>query len=165
MNKINNNLFLDNNLDLYYILIASGLILSCTLYYLIISNNTQIPATNMEPLTNENIDTIMNENMVSFTDGNVEDFITDSDFETDIESDHDTIFNSDSESSLDTESILNDPNLFFMPNVDFNVCSIEELKFFEFSCLYSKELAEHAVTDEEIMEFISYFTKEQLATN
>jgi hypothetical protein len=42
-----------------------------------------------------------------------------------------------------------------MPNVDFDVCPIEELKFFEFSSLYQREIIEHFISDEEIMEFIS----------
>jgi len=42
-----------------------------------------------------------------------------------------------------------------MPNVDLDVCPIEELKFFEFSSLYAREIMEHSISDEEIMEFIS----------
>jgi hypothetical protein len=155
MNNINNNLLLDNNLDFYSILIGSGLILGCTLYYLIIKNNTATPTTNMEPLTNEAIETIITENadITAISNENIDKSITDSDFDTDIESDYEGTFDSDSTS--DIESILNDPNLFFMPNVDFDVCPIEELKFFEFSSLYSREIFKHDISDEEIMEFIS----------
>jgi len=52
-----------------------------------------------------------------------------------------------------------------MPNVDFNVCPIEELKFFEFNSLYAREIMEHSISDEEIMEFLSWYTEEELATN
>jgi hypothetical protein len=105
----------------------------------------------MEPLTYEEIETIINENMEPFTDGDVEDFITDSDFESDVVSE----MHFDSDSTSDIESVLNDPDIFFMPNVDFDVCPIEELKFFEFSSLYSREIIEHDISDEDIMEFIS----------
>jgi hypothetical protein len=54
---------------------------------------------------------------------------------------------------------------FIMPDVDFNVCSIEELKLFEFCSLYGKEMAEYSITEEEMMELICYFNKEDLATN
>jgi hypothetical protein len=42
-----------------------------------------------------------------------------------------------------------------MPDVDFNICPIEELKFFEFTSLYSREIIEHEISDAEIMEFLS----------
>src|SRR6266576_3497038 len=119
-----NNLLLDNNLDFYYILIGSGLILGCSLYYLFIRNNTQIPIKNMEPFTNENIDN----------------FITDSDFDTDIESDHETSF--DSQSIL-SEVDIEDLDLFFFPNVDLEVCDISELKFFEINSIYSEEISDN----------------------
>lgn len=150
---MNYNLTFDNNLDFYFILIGSGLILGCTLYYLIRSNNTTIPSKNIEAFTNEEIETILIENMEPISNANIDNFITDSDLETDIGSDYHSTFDSDSTS--DIESILNDPDLFFMPNVDFDVCPIEELKFFEFSSLYQKEIVEHSISDEEIMEFIS----------
>src|SRR6266567_588898 len=126
-----NNLLLDNNLDFYYILIGSGLILGCSLYYLFIRNNTQIPIKNMEPFTNENIDN----------------FITDSDFDTDIESDHETSF--DSQSIL-SEVDIEDLDLFFFPNVDLEVCDISELKFFEINSIYSEEIAANGITEEEL---------------
>jgi hypothetical protein len=52
-----------------------------------------------------------------------------------------------------------------MPDVDFNVCPIEELKLFEFCSLYGKEMAEHSVTEEEMMELICLFSDKDLATN
>ena len=157
-----NSLFY-NNLTDHGISIGCGLFLGCSLFYLIKSNYTAIPSKNIEALTNEEIETIINENMVAFTNSNVEDFITDSDSETDVELDYQSTFDSDSTS--DTDSILNDPDIFFMPDVDFDVCPIEELKFFEFKSLYSSEIEEHSITDEELMDFITLFTKEELATN
>jgi hypothetical protein len=165
---MNYNLILDNNLTYYGIIISSGVILGCTLIFLIKSNYTAIPPQNLEAITNKNIEAftyeeieaIVNENAVTIT--NIE-AITDSDSDTDVESDCHSTFNSDS--SSDTESILNDPDLFFMPNVDLDVCPIEELKFFEFSSLYHREIIEHSITDEDIMEFISWFSKEDLLTN
>lgn len=52
-----------------------------------------------------------------------------------------------------------------MPDVDFNVCPIEELKLFELVSLYSRELSEHAVSTEDLMELICLFSKADLATN
>jgi hypothetical protein len=163
------NLLLNNNLFGYGIIIGCGLTLGCSVYYLIKSNYTPTPTKNMEPLTYENIETISNEN--------VEDFITDSDFETDIASDY--ISEYDSASTADFDEILNDPDLYFlphfeskfkdvefiMPDVDFNVCPIEELKLYEFCSLFGKEMAEHSVTEEEMMEIISLFSEKELATN
>jgi hypothetical protein len=36
---------------------------------------------------------------------------------------------------------------------------------FEFTSLYSTEIQEHDISEEEIMEFLSWFTREELATN
>jgi hypothetical protein len=52
-----------------------------------------------------------------------------------------------------------------MPNVDFNVCSLQELKFYEISSIYHKEIAEKQVDDEELMQLICYCTEEELTTN
>jgi|ERR1700678_2802037 len=148
-------LLFDDNLNLYVILIGSGLILTCTLYYLIKNNYTAIPSKNMEPLTNEKIEAIVNENAdkTAVSNENIDKLLTDSDSETEVELDSQSTFDSDSTS--DTESILNDPDIFFMPNVDFDVCPIEELKLFEFNSLYSREIVEHSITQEDIIEFIS----------
>jgi hypothetical protein len=54
---------------------------------------------------------------------------------------------------------------FIMPDVDFNVCPIEELKLFEFCSLYGTEMAEHSVSEEEMMEVIGLFSESELATN
>jgi len=170
-----NNLLHDNNLNLYFILIASGLILGCTLYYLIRSNNTAVPTKNMEPFTNEEIEAILNENTTAISNADIEDFITD----IDTESDYHNISDYDNVSTADFEEILKDPDLLFapsfeskfrnvefiMPDVDFNVCPIEELKLFEFCSLYGKEMAEHSITEEDMMELICTFQIEDLATN
>jgi hypothetical protein len=52
-----------------------------------------------------------------------------------------------------------------MPDVDFNVCPIEELKLFELSSIFQRELAEKSLSEEDLMELISLFSKEDLATN
>jgi hypothetical protein len=144
----------DNNLSEYKIFISCGFILGYSIYYLIKKNNYfQPPTHNLEPFTYEEMETIFNENMVPVTKANVEDLISDNDSTSDSDFDYESSFDSDSTS--DTESILNDPDLFFMPNVDFDVCPIEELKLFEFSSLYSREIEEHSISEEEIMEFIS----------
>ena len=155
--------------DYEYDLIVLGVILGCTIAYLIISNCTANPSNNMEALTNEEIETIINENMVPVSNENTDNFITDSDFDTEVESDNSSWFNSDSDSDSDSVSeaanILVDRNIFFMPDVDLDVCSIEELKFFEFCSLYAREIEEHHITAEDIMEFLSWFPQEFLFTN
>jgi hypothetical protein len=148
---MNYNLFFENDLSIYYILIGSGLFLSLSLYYLIRNNYIAIPSKNVEVFTQEEIDAIINENAVTVINSDNLDDITDS--ETEISSYYQSSFYSDSEA--DFSDILDDPDLFFMPNVDFNVCPIEELKFFEFNSLYAREIMEHSISDEEIMEFLS----------
>ena len=150
---MDNNMVLDNNItDLGY-LIFSGLLLSFALYYWIRSNDNVIYYQITEVLRNE--------------DG--ENAIIDSDSDTDTDTDTDTEVESDIESTSDNESILDvdiiDLDLFFMPNVDFDVCSIYELKFFEISSIFYREIAEKFITDEELIELISLFTKAELATN
>jgi hypothetical protein len=86
MNNTNNNLFMDNELTLYTILIGSGLILGCTLYYLISSHYTSIPSKNIEAITNENREVISDEEIEAIINEE-NSTITDSDTETDIESD------------------------------------------------------------------------------
>jgi hypothetical protein len=160
---MNNNLLFDNNLTYYGILIGCGLILGCSLYYLIKSNYTAIPSTNMKALTNEEIEAIFNENMEPISNANIDNFITDSDSDTDVNTTFDYESSSDDESILDDD--ITDLDLFFMPNVDFDVCSIHELKLFEISSLYYREIAEKMVTDEELIQLIYYFTDIELATN
>ena len=81
-------------------------------------------------MTNEDIEAIINENAVNIiANENIEaiiDFDSDSDYESDIASDYQTSLDSASESDFD--EILDDLDLFFMPNVDFDVCPIEELQ-------------------------------------
>ena len=83
-----NNLILDNSLNNYWFLIASGLILTFSIYYLFLSNNKAI--------TNEEIEVILNENAVNVINANIDDF-TDSDLDTEIASDNESIFGSESE--------------------------------------------------------------------
>lgn len=158
---MNYNLLFDNNLTEYGIFIGCGLILGCTLIYLIKSNYTAIPSKNIEALTNEEIEAIINENAVTIGNNENIDAFIDTDSETDVESDYQSI--SDNESILDFD--ITDLDLFFMPNVDFNICSIQELKFFEISSLFYREIAEKAVTDEELMDLICYFSDAELLTN
>lgn len=156
----NTNLLFDNTLTYYGILIGCGVILGCSfsLYQLIRSNYTTIPSKNIVDFTNEEIEAIVKENAI---------VVSDSDY--DSESDHDTEVLFDYQSTSDTESSSDDDiadlDLFYMPNVDFDVCSIQELKFFEISSLYYKEIAANNVTDEELMQLICYLTEDQLLTN
>jgi hypothetical protein len=122
-----------------------------------------------------NQEAINNKNLVA--NSNKEEFLSDSDYDTDIESDY--LAEYDSASSADFDEIVKKPDLYFvpqikskfkdvkfiMPDVDFNVCSIQELKLYEFCSLFSKEMAEHSITEEEMMELISIFSEKDLATN
>jgi hypothetical protein len=189
----NNLLLLENNFSDFGLWIACGLILSCSLYYLIRSNNVANLPNNTEPLINqeieainnenmgpfreEEIETIFNENMVPVSNSNIDDILTDSDLDT--VSEYENISDYDSASSDDFYEIFNDPDLymlppfeskfknveFIMPDLDFNVCSLEELKLFEFCSLYHREMAEHSITEEEMMEIIGLFPERDLATN
>jgi hypothetical protein len=136
------------------------------------TNNTAIPTNNTEAFTHEEMEAVFYEDSDKLAisnenvDNYVDNFITDSDTDTDSTSDYDSPFFRDSDSDTsDIEGILDDPDLFFMPNVDFDVCPIEELKFYEFNSLYSKEIEAKNVTEEDIMDFIYSFSKEELATN
>jgi len=175
--KMNFNLLLANNLFNCGPLILLGIIFCCYLigfwfiikcysYYLIISNNTAIPS--KKALTNKEIGTIVTVNTLPISNVNIDNLITDSDSETYVGSDpqlsdSQTMFNSDS--SSDNESVSSDTDSFIMPDVDLEVCPIEELKLFEFNSLYSTQIQEHSVTQEDIIEFIECFSKEELATN
>jgi hypothetical protein len=158
---MNNNLLFDNNFTDYGILIGCGLILGCSLIYLFRSNYTAIPSKNIEALTNEEIEALVNENAVTIINNENIDAIIDSDSDTDVVTDYQTT--SDNQSILNVD--LTDLDLFFMPDVDFDVCSIQELKFFEISSIFQREIAENLVTDEELMELICGFTDIELATN
>jgi hypothetical protein len=158
---MNFNLLFDNNLTDYGILIGCGVILGCSLLYLISSNNTVIPSKNIVALTNEELEAIVNENAVTIINNENIDAIIDSDSDTDATLDSQTT--SDNESTLDFD--YTDLDLFFMPNVDFDVCSIQELKFFEISSIYYREIAENFISDEQLMELICGFTDIELATN
>jgi hypothetical protein len=158
---MNYNLLIDNNLNLYGILISSGFILGCSIYYLIKSNYTAIPSQNIETITNEDIEGIINENVVTIvTNDNIE-AIIDSESDTDYASDYQSTFDSDSSLEID----ITDLNLFFMPNVDLNVCSIQELKVYEWTSIFAKELEENFVTEEELMDAVWIIPEELLFTN
>jgi hypothetical protein len=158
---MNYNLIFDNNLNLYGILIGSGLILGCTIYYLIRSNYTAIYSPNIETLTNEEIEAIINENAVTIITNENIDAIIDSDSDTDFASDYQSTYDSDSSSEIDITEL----DLFFMPDVDLNVCSIQELKLFELTSIFSKELAENFITEEELMDAICDIPEFYLFTN
>jgi hypothetical protein len=98
-NLLSNNTFSD-----YGIVISCGLILGCSLYYLIRSNNIANLPNNTEALTNQEIEAINNENMVP--NSNIEDFFTDSDFDTESEN----MYDYDSASTADFDEIFHDPN-------------------------------------------------------
>jgi len=164
---MNNNLWINNNLTDYSFLIGCGLIFGLSLIYLLKNNYTNIPPKNIDPLTNEEIEAIINENAVTISNNeNIYDII-DSDSDTDFASDYESIW--DNESISDDESIsdfdLADLDLFFMPNVDFDVCSLQELKFFEISSIYYREIAANSVTDEELMQLICWLSEKELLTN
>jgi hypothetical protein len=149
---MNYNLLTDNDLNFYYILIASGIILSCSLYYLLKKNNTENLNRNTETINNEDMTTISNE---------ILDAITDSDFESDMASDYQTPFDSQSTIDIDPTEL----DLFFMPNVDIDQFSIHELKHFEICSLYSEEMEAYHITDEELENIIGIFSVEDLCTN
>jgi hypothetical protein len=152
---MNYNLLFDNNLNFYYILIGSGIILSCSLYYLFKINNT-------ENLNNINTETTNNQDIIVLSD-KITDAIADSDLESDIASDSQSSFDSESESTIEIDTTELD--LFFMPNVDLDVVSIYELKHFEINSLYRKEIEANNITDEKLEEIIGIFSFEDLCTN
>lgn len=176
-------LLMNNNSSDYAIFIGCGIIFSCTLYYIIKSNYIAIPSKNMEAITNQEIEAIVNENAITKINNKNKDAIIDNDSDTDGDSqstfDNESLL--ESATSSDFDEIASDPDIFYlplrivkkinnseefiMPDVDFNICPIEELKLFELSSLFSRELAEHAVTAEELMELICLFNQTDLATN
>ena len=171
-----NNFFEDN------IYLCGGIILGCTLLYLIKSNYTVIHIKNKEAFTNQEIEAIINENAVTVINNEKIDAITDNDFDTDVNSistyDNGSLF--DSATSSDFYDIISDPDIawipssvtnwyssepFIMPDVDFNVCSIEELKLFELSSIFSREMEEHSISEEDLIGLIKRFPKKDLTTN
>jgi len=153
------NLLFNNDLTYNNIIISCSFILGCSLFYIIRSNYTAIPSNNIEALTNQEIEAIINENSVTIINTENIDAIYDSDSSTvtDLDSEYQSTFDSDSDSSSVFEDILEDPNLTFLSNVDFNVCSLQELKHFELCSLYAREIEEHFITYEDVREFISWF--------
>jgi hypothetical protein len=176
-----NTLLSNNTLSDYNILIGCGVILGCSLFYLIRSNYIANLPTNTEALTNEELEAIVNENAVTKINNENIDAIIDNDSDTDVDSQSISDLDSfiDRASLSDFDPIVLDPDLyvlpfvesiysskkFIMPDVDFNVCPIEELKLFEFCSLYSREMVEHSVSKEDLMGIISLFKIEELATN
>lgn len=152
---MNYNLLFDNNLNFYYILIGSGIILSCSLYYLFKINNT-------ENLNNINTETTNNQDIIALSD-EIIDAIADSDFESESDaiSDYQSSFDSESTIEIDTTEL----DLFFMPNVDLDIVSIYELKHFEINSLYREEIEASYITDEKLEEIIGIFSFEDLCTN
>jgi hypothetical protein len=186
---MNSNLLLDNNLTDYGSLIGCGLIICCSLLYLIRNNYTTILPNNTEALTNQKTKALTNQKTEALTNQEIGAIVaassltiqnneninalTDSDYAT--ETDYDNISDYESTSDVDLTD-LNLPHMplfesnfesdnFIMPDVDFNVCSIQELKLFEFCSLFSKEMAEHSISEEKMMEIICTFKEEDLATN
>ena len=160
---MNNYLTYNNELYFYYLLIGTGIIISCSLYYFIRSNNTDNLIKNIEPLTNEEIEEILAENSMTISNENID--IIDNDYFIDTESDYQT----DSQSSIDSQSTIdidvNDLDLFFMPDVDLNVVSLYELKLFEISSIFRQEILDNGITEEELIDMISIFPVEDLCTN
>ena len=149
---MNYNLIFDNDLNFYYILIGSGIILSCSLYYLFKNNNTKNLNINTETKNNEDIPQISND---------IIDYISDSDFESDNVSEYLSPFDCE----RNAEVYMDELDLFFMPNVDTDVCSIHELKHFEICSLYREEMEASYVTEEELENILSIFSPEDLCTN
>jgi hypothetical protein len=150
---MNYNLLFDNNLNFYYILIGSGIILSCSLYYLFKNNNT-------ENLNNINTEIKNNQDIIDLSD-EIVDAIAESASEADIASDYQYSLDSLSDMEIDTTEL----DLFFMPNIDPEIVSIHELKHFEISSLYREELEASYITDEELEEILGIFSVEDLCTN
>jgi hypothetical protein len=176
------NTLLSNNNFFESGILISCVIIGCSVYYLIRSNYIVNLPKNTEDLTNQEIEAIVNENAVTIINNeNIDAIIdNDSDFSTDVDSqsisDYESLIDSASSSDLDSlfdqelcflphvESMCSSEK-FIMPDVDFNICPIEELKLFEFSSLYAKEIAEHSLSEEDLMEIITFFRPEELATN
>ena len=180
---MNYNNLIDNNLTNYGIVcgIAFGIYLSYSFYNWIRNNSNDNTPINIEALTtedinegltkkegdegftNEEIDAIISDNadrVSVITDENI-DAIIDTDSESDIASEYDIYFDDESVADIDIAEL----DLFFMPNVDFDVCPIQELKYYELTALYPNELAEKSITEEELMELLYYIPEEKLATN
>ena len=135
------------------------------------NNNNFFPNQNIPAITNGEIEAIANENAVNAV--NVLNIIhidetIDDEFEVDSgygsnESNVGSDISNDSDYQF--EFVINDPTPFVMPDVDFNICPIHELRAFEFQSLYARELEENSVSEEDVIEILSWFTEEQLATN
>jgi len=152
------------------------------------NNNNFFPNQNIPAITNGEIEAIANENAVNAVnvlniihiDETIDDeFEVDSGYgsnESNVGSDisNESIAGSNesnvgsdisNDSDYQFEFVINDPTPFVMPDVDFNICPIHELRAFEFQSLYARELEENSVSEEDVIEILSWFTEEQLATN
>jgi len=174
-------LLLNKNLYNNYILIGAWLILSCTLYYLKKRKKAAILLLSRSNFTIEDIESISNENAVTVFNGDINDIITDDDFDLEVFAATGSVFDSESDSDIDIDidsvstsvsdnspfdfsDIMADYGLTIFPDVDFNICSIQELKLFEIRSLFATELEEHQMSDEDILEIISWFSDAQLAS-
>jgi hypothetical protein len=106
----------------------------------------------------------------------IEDFLTDSEIDT--ETEYDNLSDYDRATTADFDEILMETYRFtlpqfeskfkfvesIMPDVDLNVCPIQELKLFEFCSLFAEEMAEHSMTEQDIMDMIVGFSDEDLAS-
>jgi hypothetical protein len=152
------NLIINNYLSDYGLLIACGLIIGFSSYYFLKSNFKAISSKNMEALRAENMEAI--------SQAKIDPNLTDSDLNTDSETDHDTVWDSDSSSDTDTdtENAAEQLEIYYLPFVDLDVCSIQELKLFELHSLYSEQIAAKNLTDEDLMEIITFFTDAELCS-
>lgn len=163
---MNFHLIFENKISDYGLLIGSILILGCSAYYLYKNNytaNVNIP-NNTEALNNENIQNIQNTHA-----------IIDSDSESSTETLNTSNYNDwESACSSDFHGILD--NVWIMPpfesqylskeaplpDLDFNICSLYELKLFEFMSLYPNKIAENSLSEEELLEIIKLLNETDL---
>ena len=105
-------------------------------------------------------------NMEAISQAKINPSLTDSNLNTDSETDHDPVFDSDSsfDTDTDTENVAEKLEIYYLPFVDLDVCSIQELKLFELHSLYSEQIAAKNLTDEDLMEIITFFTDAELCS-
>jgi len=172
------NLIMDNHLIEYGLFLGCGVIIGTYIYYLFKPDciyDTKFPTEDIDAIlaettanSNQNTDQNLTDSGLN-TDSDSDrilntDSETDSDLNTDSETDHDTPWNSDSSSDSDSEEIVIPEDTHFIPNVDFDVCSLHELKLFEIKSLYSRQIAENNLTDEDLMEIITFFSDADLCS-
>lgn len=184
--NLNFNLIIDNNLTDYGFSITWSLILGWSIFFFstrnTITDNEFIAGNNVQTIINNEViagnnvqTTIDNENLAG---DNVPTIIDNENIASDsvptiINNENiasgsvPTIINNDPETNVmdDLFNKTKDVDPFIMPDVDLNVCSIQELKHYEISSIFQKELAEKCINDQQLTEIISNFTQEQLLTN